>query len=175
MIVVIASGGELLKRAKELGLPYVQLPTGYQPRYTFGYQYRALAEIIGNTPIKDGHINLLEETADWLKEEAQKLLPTVATSKNPAKKLALELVGGSVVIYSGPLLAPAAYKWKININENAKTVAWYNTLPEFNHNEFLGWTSHPVDKPYKVVDLRSSLDHEKVQKRFEVTERLLSG
>lgn len=175
MIVVVASGGELLKRAKELGLPHIELPSGYQPRYTFGYQYRALAEIIGSTPIKDGHINLLEKTADWLKEEAQKLLPAVATSKNPAKKLALELVGGSVVIYSGPLLAPAAYKWKINMNENAKTVAWYNTLPEFNHNEFLGWTSHPVDKPYKVVDLRSNLEHERVQKRFEITEKLLSG
>lgn len=175
MIVVVASGGELLKRAKELGLPYIELPSGYQPRYTFGYQYRALSEIIGATPLKDGHVALLESSAEWLGKEVKNLLPTVSTAQNPAKQLALELVGSSVVIYSGPLLAPVAYKWKISINENAKTVAWQGTLPEFNHNEFLGWTSHPVDKPYKVVDLRSNLENKRVQKRFEVTEKLLSG
>jgi glucose/mannose-6-phosphate isomerase len=70
---------------------------------------------------------------------------------------------------------PAAYKWKIGANENAKQVAWCGQIPEFNHNEFIGWSSHPVDKPYAVVDLRSNLEHPRVQKRFEVTERLLSG
>ncbi len=47
MIVVIASGGKLLERAKAENLPHIQLPSGYQPRFTFGYQYRALAEIFG--------------------------------------------------------------------------------------------------------------------------------
>jgi len=79
------------------------------------------------------------------------------------------------VVYSGPLLSPAGYKWKININENAKQVAWCNQLPEFNHNEFLGWTQQPVQKPYAVIDLRSNLENARIQKRFEVTERLLSG
>ena len=70
---------------------------------------------------------------------------------------------------------PAAYKWKININENAKNVAWASQYPEFSHNEFIGWTSHPQDKPYAIVDLRSNLEHLQVQKRFEITERMLSG
>jgi len=61
------------------------------------------------------------------------------------------------------------------MNENAKNVAWCNQLPEFNHNEFIGWSSHPIDKPYAVVELRSMLEHPRVQKRFEVTNRLLSG
>jgi glucose/mannose-6-phosphate isomerase len=175
MVVVVASGGQLLDRARELNLPNIQLPTGYQPRYTFGFQYRALTEVISSTSLADGKLSLLESSASWLKEEVKSLFPDISTKNNPAKKMALELVGSSVVIYSGPFLAPAAYKWKININENAKTVAWQGTLPEFNHNEFLGWTSHPIEKPYKIVDLRSNLDHLRVQKRFEVTERLLSG
>ncbi|HET9173958.1 MAG TPA: SIS domain-containing protein, partial [Candidatus Saccharimonadales bacterium] len=70
---------------------------------------------------------------------------------------------------------PAAYKWKISFNENGKHVAWWNQYPEFNHNEFMGWTEQPVDKPYTVIDLRSSLEHPRIQKRFEVSERLLSG
>ncbi|OGL40454.1 hypothetical protein A3J32_01600 [Candidatus Saccharibacteria bacterium RIFCSPLOWO2_02_FULL_46_7] len=39
----------------------------------------------------------------------------------------------------------------------------------------IGWSSHPIQKPYAVVDLRSNLEHPRVQKRFEVTENLLSG
>jgi glucose/mannose-6-phosphate isomerase len=79
------------------------------------------------------------------------------------------------VIYSGPKLAPAAYKWKISFNENAKHLAWCGQLPEFNHNEFIGWSKQPTDKPYEIIELRSSLEHPRVQKRFELTERLLSG
>src|SRR5690606_17983945 len=64
---------------------------------------------------------------------------------------------------------------KINFNENAKNLAFYNQFPEFNHNEFLGWTSHPVEKPFAPIELTSSLEHERVNKRFEITNRLLSG
>jgi glucose/mannose-6-phosphate isomerase len=117
----------------------------------------------------------LHETAEFLKTEISNWLPDIATDRNPAKQLALEVAGTSPVIYAGPKMFPAAYKWKISFNENAKNVAWCNEIPEFSHNEFLGWSSHPVDKPYSVIDLRSSFEHERVQKRFLVTERLLSG
>jgi len=175
MIVVIAAGGKLLERAKDENLTYIELPGGFQPRYTFGYQYRALVELFACTPLVDGELAILEATAQWLESNVAQLVPDVPVASNQAKQLAQDIVGSSIVIYSGPILAPAAYKWKINVNENAKNVAWTNTLPEFNHNEFLGWTSQPVEKPYKVIDLRSSFDHERVNKRFEITERLLSG
>lgn len=173
-IVVIASGGKLAERAQEKGYPLFKLPAGFQPRMAVFYNFAAITQLfyeLGYTV----DLSELEKAADWLEHETQSFLPAVPSKQNPAKQLALELVGSSVVVYAGPLLAPAAYKWKININENAKTVAWYNILPEFNHNEFLGWTSHPVEKPYKIVDLRSNLEHERVQKRFEVTDKLLSG
>jgi glucose/mannose-6-phosphate isomerase len=101
--------------------------------------------------------------------------PDVPTDKNQAKQIALELMGKSVVIYAGPKLAPAAYKWKISLNENAKQIAWWNELPEFNHNEMLGWLEQPVQKPYAVIELRSKLEHPRIQKRFEVTNQVLSG
>ncbi|HSH55786.1 MAG TPA: SIS domain-containing protein, partial [Candidatus Limnocylindrales bacterium] len=117
----------------------------------------------------------LERAAVFLEESIRPWLPTVATKVNPAKQLAYELLGKSVVIYSSPLFAPAAYKWKLGINENAKQLAWVGQLPEFSHNEFTGWSQQPVDKPYAVVDIRSSLDHPRIQKRFELSERFLSG
>lgn len=175
MVVVVASGGKLLEQTKAKNLPYIELPGGYQPRYTFGYQYRALAEILAATPLVDAEIPLIESAANWLKDELQTWAPTVPTKDNKAKQIALDVIGKSAVIYAGPKLAPAAYKWKISFNENAKHIAWTNQYPEFNHNEFIGWTKQPVTKPYAVIELRSNLEYERVQKRFEVTERLLSG
>jgi glucose/mannose-6-phosphate isomerase len=175
MIIVIASGGKLQQIAEANSLPFVALPTGYQPRHTFGYQYRALAQIFESTPLIDNFLPSLEQVAGFVREQAGKFVPTVPTKDNLAKQIALECIGKSIVVYGGPKMFPAAYKWKISFNENAKQVAWTNQFPEFNHNEFLGWTKQPVNKPYTVIDLRSDCEHPRVQKRFEVTERLLSG
>ena len=112
---------------------------------------------------------------EFLKNAVQPWIATVPAPKNQAKQIAQEVIGKSAVIYAGAKFWPAAYKWKISFNENAKHVAWANQYPEFNHNEFMGWTKQPVDKPYAVIDLRSTLEHPRTQKRFEVTERLLSG
>lgn len=79
------------------------------------------------------------------------------------------------MIYAGPKLFPAAYKWKISFNENAKQLAWVNQYPEFNHNEFIGWTKQPIDKPYLVIELRSQFELERIQKRFSLSDQLLSG
>jgi glucose/mannose-6-phosphate isomerase len=175
-IVVISAGGKLAAHAQEKSYPLFTIPSGIQPRMSCFYFLAAfvqLLEPLGLVPA--GSSEKLHMAADWLKEQTVSWRPEVATKDNAAKQLAQELMGKSVVVYSGPRLFPAANKMKIGCNENAKNVAWVNQYPEFNHNEFIGWTSHPVDKPYGVVEIRSSLEHERVQKRFEVSERLLSG
>jgi glucose/mannose-6-phosphate isomerase len=117
----------------------------------------------------------IADTADWLAEETKAWLPTETTDKNYAKQLALMAVGKTPVFYGGAITAPVAYKWKISWNENAKNVAFWNEYPENNHNEFIGWTSHPIEKPFAVFDLISNLEHPQILKRFEVSDRLLSG
>ncbi len=175
-IVVIAAGGELGKIAEERNYPLYKIPPNYQPRMAVFYNFAALIQIFESIElISKGSTTELTNTANWLEEQTKSWTPDVHSKDNLAKQLALEIVGKSVVVYSGPFLAPVGYKWKINFNENSKNVAWCNQIPEFNHNEFLGWSSHPVDKPYAVIDLRSEFEHPRIQKRFEITERLLSG
>jgi glucose/mannose-6-phosphate isomerase len=175
-IVVISSGGRLQEIAQEKHYPFMLIPKAEQPRYAVFYMLVAMVKIfesaglIGNEAGEE-----LKRAASFLAETVKAWLPTVPTDKNPAKKLALELAGKSIAVYGGPLMAPAAYKWKISFQENAKNVAWWNELPEFDHNELIGWTSHPVDKPYGVVEIRSNLEHPRILKRFEVAEKLLSG
>ncbi len=176
-IAVIASGGKLEEIAAAKNYPFAKLPKAEQPRYGVLYNLKALITILEAA----GLVGTAEATkemhraSEFLRAAVQPWLPTVPTKENPAKKLANELAGKSPVIYAGPLLAPIAYKWKINANENAKNVAWWNELPEFDHNELTGWTSHPIKKPYDIVELRSNLEHPRIQRRFEIGEKLLSG
>jgi glucose/mannose-6-phosphate isomerase len=175
-IVVISSGGKLSEIALEKGYPLAKLPEISQPRYATLAILKAIIEILVATGQCDvSKITDLENLAKELEPNLKKFRADVPTDQNPAKQLALELAGNSVVVYASSLFYPVAYKWKISFNENAKNVAWCNAYPEFNHNEFLGWSSHPVDKPYKIINLLSSFDHPQIQKRFEVSERMLSG
>lgn len=174
-IAVITSGGKLAEIAKQESYPVLQLPNGMQPRFAALYSLKALLTLLDATGITQNASSDLAKQAQKLKETTTQWLADVAAKDNLAKQIALDSVGQSMVIYSGPLMFPAAYKWKISFNENAKNVAWAGQYPEFSHNEFIGWSSHPIDKPYTVIDLRSNLEHKQVQKRFEVTERLLSG
>lgn len=176
-IAVITGGGKLQDRAEHHNYPLLVLPKTVQPRYTVLSNYVALLTILAKLGVINESYTFeqLKSASRFLETEIANWTAEIPTAKNPAKQLAQELLGKSVVIYSGPKLYPAAYKWKISINENAKQVAWVNQLPEFNHNEFIGWSKQPIDKPYAVIDLRSSLEHERTQKRFEVSARLLSG
>ncbi|HSW65986.1 MAG TPA: bifunctional phosphoglucose/phosphomannose isomerase [Bacillota bacterium] len=176
-VVVVARGGKLHEIAEAKKLPFIRLPDVEQPRYAALSNFRAVLTILVAAGIVQGDdvYPTLKSAADFLETAVSAWLPTVATDKNPAKRLAQELIGKSVVVYAGPKLFPAAYKWKISVNENAKQIAWADQLSEFDHNEFIGWSGQPTDKPYAVVELRSSLEHPRIQKRFVVGARLLSG
>lgn len=174
-IAVITNGGRLQQLAEEKGYTLAVLPTSF-PRMSLWYNVRALLQILETAGALAGDFRPdLAAAAKLLDSAVPDWGPESGTSVNAAKQLAQELMGKSIVIYSGPKLYPVAYKWKLGFNENAKQIAWVNQYPELNHNEFTGWSKQPVDKPYAVIELRSSLEHPRIQKRFEVTERLLSG
>lgn len=174
-IAVIAAGGKLAAKATENGYPLFAIPAGIQPRMAaFGF-VSAFLHIVEELNLTVEDVSELARIGEWLKNETKGWSKEVLLKDNVAKQLATQLVGKTIIVYSGPKLYPAAHKWKICFNENAKNTAWDDYYPEFNHNEFIGWSSHPVEKPFAVVEVRSTLEHERTQKRFEVSERLLSG
>ncbi len=175
-IAVTTGGGKLQQIAQEHGDLLVLIPKAVQPRMAVFYAYRALLEIVVAHGLADrGALGELDKVAAHLQSEVQTWLKEVPADQNLAKQLAVKAAGKTPIIYAGPLMAPAAYKWKIGFNESSKNTAWMGVLPEFNHNEFMGWTSHPAEKPFFVIDLVSSFEHERTQKRFEISDRLLSG
>lgn len=175
-VAIIAAGGKLVDAAKEHDIAHVILPLGMQPRMALICGLRAVVALLGHFGIVSyDRFAEIAEVSDWLGEQTKQWTPDVSTDKNLAKQLALLSVGKTPVFYAGPLMAPVAYKWKISWNENAKNVAFWNAYPEFNHNEFMGWASHPVEKPFAVFDLVSNFEHPRILKRIELSDRLLSG
>lgn len=175
-IASIAAGGQLIDIANAQTIAYVPVPQHLQPRMAMIYNLRALIAIfvtfgiVGKDKydeIKAAELSMKAQSDTWKAD--------VPTEQNYAKQIALLSVGKTPVFYGGTLSAPVAYKWKISWNENAKNVAFWNEYPEFNHNEFLGWTSHPIEKPFAVFDLISNFEHPQILKRFSVSDSLLSG
>lgn len=176
LLTVMATGGALFERAVADGVCRARVPSGAQPRMSTVYHLRTLLKLLEAFGVTDGALfDELGESAAWLGERVSEWAPERATSENYAKQLALGTVGKTAVFYGGQLTAPVAYKWKISWNETAKNVAFCNQYPEFNHNEFMGWTSHPVEKPYAVFDLRSSFEQPRIIERMELSDRMLSG
>lgn len=175
-IGVVTSGGSLLEVAADGSIARVVVPAGVPPRMATLYLLRGMLGLLDNFGVLQGDVlDELTQLAEWLERETAKWLPAVTTDKNEAKQLALLAAGKSPVFYGGALTGAVAYKWKVSWNVNAKNVAFWDEYPEFNHNGFVGWVSHPVEKPFAVFDLISSFEHPRILQRFEISDRLLSG
>ncbi len=175
-IAVIAAGGKLEKIARGDNAAHVRLPSDLQPRMAVTYNLRALIAVLAHFGVVNyDRFAEVGMVSDWLEEETQQWTANITTDKNYAKQLALMAVGKTPVFYAGSLMSPVAYKWKISWNENAKNLAFWNEFPEFNHNEFVGWSSHPIEKPFVIFDLVSNFEHPRILERFKVSDRLLSG
>jgi glucose/mannose-6-phosphate isomerase len=174
-VAVVTSGGTLLERAKEHEVAFVAVPdrSVIEPRMTTFAQVRALTGLLGHFSVIDAkYYHELAEAQEWLKAEMAAWTSTVTTDKNYAKQLALLSVGKTAVFYGGSYSDAVAYKWKVSWNENAKNLAFWSQYPEVSHNEYIGWTSHPIEKPFVVVDIMSTFESSIVKRQAEVADRL---
>lgn len=164
-VAVLTTGGKLLEFAKQNDLPYIIIPqTGIQPRSAIGYQALGLAEFLGDNLLK-GELHDLSKT----------LVP--ADMEDAGIDLAREIGGRIPVIYSSLQNLAITYNWKIKMNETAKIPAFYNIFPELNHNEISGFdfnneTQKFSDK-FHFIFLRDKSDHDRTQKRMDITKELL--
>ncbi len=71
---------------------------------------------------------------------------------------------------SGDLGGAAALRWKAQVNENAKSPAFFNVYPELCHNEVAGWGQHgdATRQLITLVNLRHDAEHPQVSRRFEL-------
>jgi glucose/mannose-6-phosphate isomerase len=137
-IVVITGGGELRDRCLKDGNKLIEVPNTIQPRSSIGYVIGYLTNIV--------------ETAGGpkIRSDLAKSIPAlrkfrgnvwIRNPDTPAKKIAERIHGKVPVIYATPTLSVAALRWKNQMNENSKIIAFSGTIPELNHNEIVGWSN----------------------------------
>lgn len=165
--VGLSSGGKIEEMCREHGVPHIKLPLptpDFQPRIGTGYFFGALFQVLVNQ-------GLVPDMTAELLAEAESLKESLPAIEAAGKDLSKKLVGKTPVIYASPKYKSVAMVWKIKLNENAKTPAFWNFFPELNHNEMVGFTL-PQAK-FVIIMLRDMDDHPKNLKRFEVTAKLL--
>ena len=163
-VAVISVGGKLIELARESGIPFIQLPNdGIQPRMGLGYQIRALFKLMK-----------LDEELLETGRLANSL--DVAAAASAGERLAEKLSGRVPIIYASERNGTLARNWKIAFNETGKIPAFYNILPELNHNEMIGFdataASRPLSEKFHFIFLREPADDERVQRRMKILEKL---
>lgn len=139
-IIVVTSGGELRRRAEADGRELYLLPPGQPPRTALGY---LLVPVI----VACERFRLIPEQDH---ESVCALLETLAAEwgveagESAPKALARELHGKLPILYGlGAMPGVIANRWRCQINENAKQLAFANAYPELDHNEIMGWVNAP--------------------------------
>jgi glucose/mannose-6-phosphate isomerase len=170
--VVSASGGELAARARRDGVPVVPLPGGFQPRAAVGYAFVValeLATLAGAAPSARGDV---ERAAELARELVAEWGPE-GHEDGEAKALARRLDGTVPVVSGAGLAAAAAYRWKCQLNENAKLPAFAAELPEAGHNEIVGWAEAATFGPFAAVFLEDPGAGERAATRVALTAEIV--
>jgi glucose/mannose-6-phosphate isomerase len=142
--VCVATGGRLAALAVAHGAPTVPVPAGLQPRAALGVLATPVAAALVQAGLCADLRADVGEAAALLDELASDLDPAVPEEANGAKALARRLAGRLVLVCGAGVTAPAARRWKTQVNENAKAPAFWAELPELDHNEIEGWSSVPA-------------------------------
>ncbi len=163
-ILVLTSGGKLEKIAVKNGFPLIKIPAGIQPRMALGYSFGALLKVLEK-------LRVLKINGQEIAETINRLHRNFKTFDTYAQGLAKNIITKTPVIYASANWKALAMIWKIMLNENGKTPAFWNYFPELNHNEMVGFTKSKAD--FFLFLLRASNDHPRNLKRYSLTAGLL--
>jgi glucose/mannose-6-phosphate isomerase len=172
--VVMTTGGRLAEQARAARVPVIPLPGGFEARATVGYSLVVALEVAALC----GAGESMRAEVDVAAEHAERLAATwepAASEDSLPKTLARGLHGTIPQIAGASLTAPLAYRWKTQINENAKTPAFAATLPELDHNELVGWEGASSLGPFSAVFLDDSDLHPRLRQRIELTRGLIAS
>ena len=175
-IIAISTGGVLSKQINKLGLDLIEIPSGLQPRAALALSFVPmlyLFQLLNLIEIKI--INDLIKAID--KIELMRNNYNKETSENPAYLISKKIYQTLPVIYGeNESLAIIAIRWKGQLSENAKMLAYHNELPEMNHNEIVGWENNlELINKISIIWLKDKSDHPRTNIRQASTKNIIDN
>jgi glucose/mannose-6-phosphate isomerase len=169
-VMAVTTGGVLAEKACSQGLPVWQFKHDFQPRAAVGYSFGLLMAALSRLGLGVEFPQDIPGFIAGLKTNREDLLPEVPVTKNPAKRLAGQLVGRWVTVWGAEILAPIARRWKTQINEVSKSQAAFEFLPEGDHNMLQGSAEPKNHVGMSMhVFLQAESNHPRNQLRIELT------
>ena len=163
---VATTGGALAEAARAAGVPVIGLPGGLQPRALRSATASPSPRGRGPDRRRPG-----DPDRDRHGRGQPRARPRDALVAR-AGEIAEQLAGTVPLIYGCDLTVPVAYRWKSQINENAKQHAFDHQLPEMDHNEIVGWAGATAGaQRFSAVFLSDSDQHPRQRERAELTAR----
>jgi len=165
--VVLTTGGTLAGLARDEGVPVIGVPAGMMPRAAVVYMTIGALEcaaLCGAAPALHAEI----DTATALLEQLVEEWGPGAVEDSLAKQVACELDGTIPVVHGAASTVAVGRRWSTQINENAKSAAFWSELPEANHNQICGWERGRAMAPFSGVFLGDPDQHPRVSRRMEL-------
>ena len=172
-VLAIATGGKLSEKAKEASIPVWQFEHIGQPRAAVGFSFGLILGALSRLGLVPDASADVAGAVKAMKSQQTVLAAESPVSKNPAKRLAGQLVGRWVTVFGAGALAPVARRWKGQLNEVAKAVANFEFIPEADHNTLAGILYPPEVVPPHVISLflRAPSDHPRNRLRLDITRK----
>jgi glucose/mannose-6-phosphate isomerase len=155
-IVCITSGGFLATIAKKDKLGLVIVPGGMPPRSCLGYSLVQQLHVLHQAGLlKEGVAKQLKGVSNLLQKEASSI-------KRKAKTISKKMFKTIPIIYTTVGYEGLAVRFRQQLNENSKMLAWHNVIPEMTHNEILGWqTQNAAVSVLEIKDMKASAKNKK--------------
>ena len=141
-LLVICTGGKLADLARQNNVPVWIFDHHHAPRTAVGFSFGLILAAIYRCGLIPDPAMELEEALHAMRNLQTNLKQEVPAVHNPAKRMAGQLYGRWISIFSADYLAPVARRWKGQISELAKAWAQYEYLPEADHNTLAGTRIH---------------------------------
>ncbi len=175
-IIIITSNGKLSRIACRDNVACITIPKGLPPRLAIGYMIIIPLVILSKLGLAKNVKADITRTTKLLEQlRDEKLNPNVTPTKNVSKQLAQALFRKYAIIYgSKDYIGSVVTRWRQDLNENSKILCSSHVFPEMNHNEITGWEdAKNISKDFTIIFLRDKAEHPRVQKRIEISKKLI--
>lgn len=164
-VVCITSGGALAEMAKKHKLNLVLIPGGMPPRACLGYSLVQLLQVLKSLGLlKAKFESEMQSAIALLRKDTKKI-------QAQALKLATALHGKHIALYGVAGREALLVRFRQQINENGKALAWHNVVPEMTHNEIVGWRNPLQDTA--VVFISEKEDYARNLKRLAILKKVV--
>ncbi len=172
-IVVLTSGGVIEKAARKNKNLLIKIPGGLQPRCAIGYSFFSLLILFVRLGLLKDRSSDINDTIITL-EDSLKEYSNTSFEDNQALRIASLLAGKLPVVYSSvDVMDVVNLRWRGQLSENSKILAYGNLFPEMNHNELVGWKlNEDILKKIVVLMLQDVEDEERIKHRMRITEKI---